>query len=255
MPTVLADGCVLIPHLPNWREKIQQSRRWQTGVETGTTLAEDRQALRQEPLYGLSWAVMPYDQMEHEKLAAAVRAAKKEGNAAVPWWGRGLPIGAVGVVIGAAGVNVSALVPEAWLPAVGDLLFCAKTWATSGGAAWEIWEVAVVTPGTLGAEHEIEMVDPVGVALDAGEVAVWPLLRGQFSGDEVAFDSPTLGTYRFKVEQPMGVNPGVSESAPYEDPPAIHVDGLQAVLISQDELVDEVQIDGLQIVIISQDEV
>lgn len=255
MPTILSDGCVLISHLPNWSDPIQLSRQWQTGVEVGITLAQDRQGLRQTPWYGLSWSVRPFDGMENESLAATVRAALRVGNAAVPWWGRGYRIGASGVVPGAAGISVSALVPAEWLPAVGDELFVARSWATTGGADWDIWVVSVVTPGTLGAEHEIEMETPVAVALAAGELAVWPLLRGQFSCDEVPFDTPTMGNYRLRVEQPIGINPGVSESPEIVDPPAVHIDGLQTVLISQDEFLDEVQIDGIQVVVISQDEV
>jgi len=212
MPTVLADGHVLIPHLPNWAEPTECTRRWDTGVEPGLTLAEDRQALRQTPLYSLSWSVMPFDQRENEKLHAAVRAALKEGNAAAPWWGRGYKIGAAGVAPTATVIPISALVPESWLPAVDDELFVAQDWGTAGGAIWEKWVVTAVTPGTMGGEHEIEIDTGTALTLEGGALAVWPLLRGRFVAEEVPFIAPTLGTYRLRVEQTSGINPGISES-------------------------------------------
>lgn len=212
MLTYLDDSLVLLPHLPDWSEPPTPSRKWQTGVATGLTLAEDRQAVRQTPLQSLTWTVTPFDQRENEQLAAAVRAAKKAGNAATPWWGRGYKLGVAGVIPTDTIIPISAFVPSDWLPSVGDKLWAGFTWPTAGGVVWELWTVAAVTPGIAGAEHTIEIEEPTALTIPGGTVAVWRLLIGTFTAEEINYDRPTAGKYRLTVTEPRGINPGISMS-------------------------------------------
>lgn len=78
-------NAVLIPDAPNWANKPRWSRRWQTAITTGVTGAEDRAALRKEPLESLEYSLLT-ELGEREALTARLQAALKSGRACIPRW-------------------------------------------------------------------------------------------------------------------------------------------------------------------------
>lgn len=204
MPTTLADGSVLIPHRTDWTTRPKSGRRWETAIAGGAVGGEDRDALRQSPLPQIEYAVMPFDAAEQELLLATLRAAKRVGNAAVPRWGRGIPLAAA-AASGATALTAAAWVPATWLPAAGDLLIWFGGWATAGGAAWWTVEVDSVSGST------INLVAGIPQAVEKLDL-FWPLLRGQFECDDITHIAPTSGRYTIRVKAPLANNPGPSET-------------------------------------------
>lgn len=204
MPTTLSDGTVLIPHRADWTTRPKSGRRWETAIASGGLGGEDRDALRQVPLGEIEYAVLPFDVAEQELLLATLRAAKRVGNAAVPRWGRGIPLAAA-AASGATTLTAAAWVPAAWMPAAGDLLIWFGDWATAGGAAWWTVEVLSVSGST------INLVTGIPQAVE--KLALfWNLLRGQFECDDINHIAPTTGRYTIRVKGPIANNPGPSET-------------------------------------------
>ena len=89
MSVELVNGHVLIPHAHNWRQTLAWSRRGKTSRVTGITGLEQRTALRPRPLISLTLLPAVMDANEQARLEDSVRAARKSGQAALPYWGRG----------------------------------------------------------------------------------------------------------------------------------------------------------------------
>lgn len=114
MSVTLVNSHVLLPDAPNWRERPEWTRAWQTEIADGVTGAEQRGAMRQVPRIGLSYTVTPLDAQAQNQFEDRVRAALKLGLAAVPYWGRGTPLASA-----ASGTSASLASP--YFPfAVGD---------------------------------------------------------------------------------------------------------------------------------------
>jgi hypothetical protein len=82
------NGCVVIPHAPDWQRPIRWRRRWQSQLAATLQGAEDRAALRPTPLHGLEFEHRDLAQPERSMLDARLLAALKAGRAVVPLWTR-----------------------------------------------------------------------------------------------------------------------------------------------------------------------
>lgn len=82
------NGCILIPDRCNWAVKPKWSRRWPDNIVGAATAAEDRSALRSQPMERIEFAALAPTVWERNQLIARVMQAIKTGNAALPNWGR-----------------------------------------------------------------------------------------------------------------------------------------------------------------------
>ena len=84
------DTHVVIPHLPDWSSPVEWTRGWQNEVGDCLDGSEERLALRSKGRHALRYQVQPYDLVERAALVERLRAAKKSGLMAIPFWGRGM---------------------------------------------------------------------------------------------------------------------------------------------------------------------
>lgn len=117
MSVELVNSHVLLPDLPNWRERPRWSRLWQTEISEAVTGAEARGALRQKPRVRLEWLVTPLSLQLQQAFEARLQQALKTGYAAAPYWGMG------SVITSAAGGNAYIDIETGWPWATGDWLF------------------------------------------------------------------------------------------------------------------------------------
>lgn len=164
MSVELVNGHVLIPHAHNWRQNITWSRKLQTARLQGITGREQRTSLRARPLQTLTLLATVMDANEQARLEDSVRAARKSGQAAVPYWGRGQ------VLSGAASGTSVPLAATPWVPAAGDYVFFGTT------TAREVRLVSSYAAGT------ITLSSPLTGTYAAGEM-VWPVLFGRITTD------------------------------------------------------------------------
>ena len=81
---------VLLPHLPDWTQRVEWTRTWQTGIADAVDGSEERVALRPQGRHRLRYVISPGALGERALLLARLRQALKTGLVAVPFWGRGL---------------------------------------------------------------------------------------------------------------------------------------------------------------------
>ena len=167
MSVELINGHVLIPHAHNWRQNISWSRKPQTARLQGLTGREQRTTLRPRPLISMTILPAVIDANEQARLEDSVRAARKSGKAAVPYWGRGQ------VLSGAASGSSVPLESTPWVPAAGDYVFFGTTTAH---------EVRLVSSYAAGA---ITLSSSLTGTYAAGEM-VWPVLFGKITTDNEA---------------------------------------------------------------------
>ena len=88
------NGDVVIPHRPDWRQRVAWSRAWDTSIESGLTGAEDRRAMRLKPRERVVFRVIPWNAEERIRLLERLKAGVKAGRVLVPNWGRGATLAA-----------------------------------------------------------------------------------------------------------------------------------------------------------------
>src|SRR5690606_246081 len=100
------NGDVVIPHRPDWRQRVAWSRAWDTSIESGLTGAEDRRAMRLKPRERIVFRVIPWNAEERIRLLERLKAGVKAGRVLVPNWGRGATLAA-----GASGTSLAIASP------------------------------------------------------------------------------------------------------------------------------------------------
>jgi len=89
MSVELVDNCVVIPHLIDWSEKLQWSRKWSTQVVPGVTRAEDRSSGQAGGAYHkIGYRTLNVSLQERARFTARVLEALRSGRACSPFWGR-----------------------------------------------------------------------------------------------------------------------------------------------------------------------
>lgn len=107
---------VLLAFEADWRQPPEWSRAWESQIASAVTSRESRNALRAVARHSLTWLVTPATPNEQVRFDDAVRAAKKSGLAATPFWGRGCTL------LGAqTGDTIQCRVGWDWTP--GDQIF------------------------------------------------------------------------------------------------------------------------------------
>jgi hypothetical protein len=99
--TTLIDGHVLIPHEAEWSEPPSIQKRNRGDVSASLLGLEDRKSFGEGPWIELRYIIQPFDHVERARLADRLRAARKLGAAAVPYWSKGVKYS------GVAGANLT----------------------------------------------------------------------------------------------------------------------------------------------------
>jgi hypothetical protein len=213
---------VLLPFSATWVTSPTVERVFQSEVEGGVTGAESRGAMRQVPQVGVSWSILPTTTEQRSRLDEILRSALREGEAATPFWGRGLKVasGSTGTTL-----ELAAAVPDGWVPVAGAVLWIPRQSDGPFAEEYELATVASVTGHTLTLEDELSADVPEGSL-------VWPVIAGRFTGGEYEAVHGAVGVFKFAVRAndttampyARAVGPDPSDldiPDPYEPPPTV----------------------------------
>lgn len=175
-------GDVVIPHRPDWRQRVAWSRAWDTSIESGLTGAEDRRAMRLKPRERIVFRVIPWNAEERIRLLERLKAGVKAGRVLVPNWGRGATLAA-----GASGTSL-AIASPAFTIHSGNPVFIGQPDIDG----WELWDVAEVASavGTT-----INLRAPLSRTYSAG-TGIYPCVIGRLEIGELE----ALDDWRQSVE-------------------------------------------------------
>ena len=156
---------------------------------------EDRLSVRPTPWKVLSYEVLPYDHVERSKFEARYVAGLKACKAAVPLWGRGVPI-AEDAIYGDTSVLLE---HDKHRFTVGQYVFI----QSSIPSEYEQWDVILINQITnnpplypAGATIIFPNATPLAHSYPAGTM-VWPILFGRFLPED--FEPMNSTRVRFRV--------------------------------------------------------
>ena len=181
MSVELVNGYVLLPNPPDWGDRLRLRREWRTTIAEGVTGAEDRASFRHLPLRGIEYGILPLSLQEERKLIDRILAAKRSGLAAVPFWGRGVPL-----AVTATGSTVVLADEEAWEWSPDDHVF----FSDQDRDTCEVGQVQGVSGATLTLKAPL-----------AGTYRgfCWPLLFGLFRCESLRILTSHHGSLRIAV--------------------------------------------------------
>ncbi|HNQ89012.1 MAG TPA: hypothetical protein PKM73_10395 [Verrucomicrobiota bacterium] len=158
---------VILPHLPDWTERVEWTRTWETGIAGAVNGSEERVAVRTKGRHSLRFTVSPYNVAERALLIDRLRASAKSGLAAVPFWGRGIRLAEA--LAGSKTVKLAASTP--WAFGSGDpLFFCSPN--ADEYANWEVRQIVNLVDTTLTVEAVLTRTYPAGWFC-------WPMILGR----------------------------------------------------------------------------
>lgn len=186
-----ADGqaYTLFPH-NGWSVggPLDWSRKWHTGISTGTKGGEVRSGMRSFPLHSLGCTFLAATLPESVRLDARCDQAEKSGLAVMPFLGRAMLL-ANNAAIGGGSITLAAAPNWTWQP--GDFIFIGND------AAFDAIEVT----GTSGGGLTLALAANLINAWPGGATNVWPLLFGKFDGKKQNAVSGHLGHWEVSIEQ------------------------------------------------------
>lgn len=163
------NGVVLLPHAPDWRERVGWKRRWDTVVGETVVGKEERVALRPRGRVVLQYLLNPRDDIEGNKLLDRAREVMKTGRACCPFWGRGISL-PFGATAGATVIDIGA--EPTWEWDNGDPVFFAHPLPEQ----YDTFEVA--TLDRFKGDGKIRLTGALTLSYPAGSY-VHPLLFGR----------------------------------------------------------------------------
>jgi len=177
----LVNGYVLLPNAPDWGDRLRMRREWRTSIAEGVTGAEDRSSFRHLPLRGIEYGVLPLNLQEERRLIERLLVAKRSGLAAVPFWGRGIPLAAT-----ATGTTVTLADEDAWEWSADDYVF----FSDQDHDTCEVRQVQAVSGATLTLKTPL-----------AGSYRgfCWPILFGHFRCEDMGILTSHHGSLRIAV--------------------------------------------------------
>ena len=182
---------VLIPHRPDWRQRVEWTRTWDTQIRDSLSGQEVRMALRPRGRVGLRFRTVPFDDTEHQLLQQRIREALRTGRVAVPFFGRGV---ALQVAASAAQTTLALVREPSWEWDNSDWLWIGKPKSSD----WATWETVQLDhfPGNLTAVLATGLVNayPAGTFL-------YPLLFGRTELGEGELLDDHHGAYTVKMEE------------------------------------------------------
>lgn len=131
------NGDVLIPHRPDWRQRVEWTRAWDTVIRDSVRGKEQRLALRPRGRVTVKFRFFPFDDIERQQFEDRMRAAMKDARAAIPFWGRGVRASG-DVAIAATTVSIAEEPTFEWDN--DDWLFIGRLVTRD----WAIWETVQV---------------------------------------------------------------------------------------------------------------
>lgn len=170
MAITLYNGCVWLPHRPNWDQRISHKRTWQTEIAEALPGQETRQALRAVPRRQITFAILPVTLQERVRFESRLDAALKSGFACAPLHGR-----ACGLAAAAAAGNTSLILNHtpAWNWQAGDYVALVSDDLT--------FDVAAV----LGyAGTTLTLATALNYSWSASSLC-WPVIFGKFSAEKL----------------------------------------------------------------------
>lgn len=186
-----ADGQIytLLPH-NGWSVggPLQWSRKWHTGISTGTKGGEARSSLRSLPLHMLACSFLAATLPESQRLDARCDQATKSGLGVMPFLGRAMLL-ANNAAIGDGSITLAAAPNWTWTQ--GDFIFIGND------AAFDAIEVT----GTSGGGLVLALASNLANAWTGGATNVWPLLFGKFDGKKQTAVSGHVGHWDVSIEQ------------------------------------------------------
>lgn len=170
MAITLINGCVWLPHRPNWSQPPVARRVWRTEIAEALPGKETRQSLRAVPRRQIAFSIFPRSLPERVRFESRLDAALKSGFACAPLHGFASPL-AAGVASGSMSLVLTH--NPAWSWQAGDYVALS--------ADDEIYDVAAVTnyAGTT-----LTLATPLNYAWDASSL-VWPVIFGKFTADKL----------------------------------------------------------------------
>ncbi len=207
MSVSTVNGFVFLPHPPDWVSKPVAGRSFLSSIAGAVTGAEDRSALRPTPYQSIAWRAVPADLEEQSRIEQRVLAAKKAGNAAAPWWGRGLEMTA------AASADTVTVNASPWLDALspGDFI-CFLGDRQPGGCDWEAAEVLSIAGTTITLTASV-----AGGPWPSGSFC-YPIIFGRFSAGKMDAVNGDVALWTFTVKEPVGEGSLPVSSPPDTDP-------------------------------------
>lgn len=85
-------GHVLLPHRPDWRQRVEWNREWETSIRSAVAGNEARVSMRPRARIGLKYRIIPFDHVEAGLFVMRAREVANTGRAVVPYWGRGVAL-------------------------------------------------------------------------------------------------------------------------------------------------------------------
>lgn len=191
MSVELVNDHVLLPHRPDWRQRVEWTRTWDTQIRDSLSGKESRMALRPRGRVGLRFRTVPFDDTEHHLLQQRIREALRVGRIAVPLFGRGVALSAAAAP---AAVTLTLVGEPTWEWDNDDWLWIGRAKAPD----WATWETVQIDhfPGDGTAVLKTGLVNayPAGTFL-------YPLLFGRHElGEGELLDDHHAG-YTVKIEE------------------------------------------------------
>lgn len=160
-------GHVVIAHQADWTNTPELQRIWRTPVDTALTGVEGRKIVRHSSWLKLEYEILPFNHVERARMEDRIFAALKVGKAAVPHWGRGVPL------LSAAAIGATTLTLERDDHDIAVDTYCIIQ--SSIPAEFDQWETVLLTD-VAGAN--LTLSTALTKAYEAG-VRIWPLLFGR----------------------------------------------------------------------------
>ncbi len=197
MSVTLVNGHVLIPNPPNWTERPEWTRAWQSEIAEALTGSEDRGAMRQVPRVSLTFLVDPLSVVEQQRLDARLIEAMKSGKAVVPNWGHGS-------ALTAPANGGTATVEAGWPWAVNDYVF----FLDAGDPHAPVFNVRQVT-GVNG--NTLTLDAPLAQTFND---FAWPLLFGKPKPDRLDAITSWHGSRKLTISEMAGSTIAGASGAP-----------------------------------------
>lgn len=191
MSVATISGHVVLPHRPDWRQRVEWTRQWDTMIRDSVKGHESRLALRPRGRVGLKFRIVPWNDIEHGLFLDRAREASRLGRGCVPYWGRGCPIGAD---VSGGATSLPARQEPIWEWDNGDWLWIGHPLPSQ----WDVWETVQLdrVPG----DGTIRLLTGLVNAYPAGTF-IHPLIFGATEiGDSELLDD-WRGAATVKVEE------------------------------------------------------
>lgn len=167
------NGHVLLPHQADWSTLPQPRRQWRGTVAAALNGDEDRAIVRDTAWINFRYEILPFNQVERNRVEQRIMAGLKCGKMAVPYFGRGVPIESD---LAAGATSIETL--SGWGNAdvhritVGQYILVQSQIASE----FDRWDLSLVT---VVVGRSLTIANALGNAYLQNATRLWPLLFGR----------------------------------------------------------------------------